>query len=239
MLIIQNNTIGGNSEYVRPGDLYFYDVHGNPNLEEGQRFYSLNPDGVVSDNDRTNIGNVIPGMVYGLNLNAGWKGLDLTVNFYGEGNVDKYNSMRNAMENMSSGAVNQFTSVRDRYTETNTNTDIPRAVAGDPAGNNRFSDRWVEGAGFFRLNTWQLGYSLPATILGKTNNIVNRFRLYVGGQNNMLITNWQGIDPVNDVYPLPKSYFAHPHIVEIYLLCYLFFQELLLEGYNLTAMYSI
>ena len=85
---------------------------------------------------------------------------------------------------------------------------MPRAVAGDPADNNRFSSRWVEDAGFFRLNTWQLGYSLPANMLEKTAGVVSRFRVYVGGQNNMLITRWSTLDPVNDAYPLPKSFFV-------------------------------
>ena len=83
---------------------------------------------------------------------------------------------------------------------------MPRAVFGDPADNNRFSSRWVEGAGFFRLNTWQLGYSLSNDLLSRT-KVLSRVRIFIGGQNNMLITNWSTLDPVNDRFPLPKSYF--------------------------------
>jgi hypothetical protein len=45
-------------------------------------------------------------------------------------------------------------------------------------------------------------------VLAKTSGVVSRFRLFVGGQNSMLITNWSTLDPVNDAYPLPKSFFA-------------------------------
>lgn len=190
--------------FVAPGDIYFQDVQGDPTEEE--RFYSTTPDGQINTNDQTEIGNTIPGYTYGLNLNLGYKGFDLSANFYGEGDVDKYNYARAALENMSGAGLNYGASVSNRWTPSNTNTNMPRAVIGDPAGNNRFSDRFVESAAFFRLNNWQLGYSVPSAFLDKINNPVNSFRLYVGGQNNIYINNWKGLDPTNDEFPLPKSY---------------------------------
>lgn len=201
-----DETIGGDAAYVQPGDMYFLDVYGKPT--ETERFYSRTPDGVISEADRTELGSTIPGHTYGLNLSAGYKGFDLSVNFYGEGDVQKVNLARQRLEAMNSSGLNQMTTTLGRWTPENPSTSMPRAVIGDPAGNNRFSSRWVEDAGFFRLNTWQLGYSLPSTVLDKTAGVVSRFRLYVGGQNSMLITNWSTLDPVNDVYPLPKSFFV-------------------------------
>ncbi|HEY9486771.1 MAG TPA: TonB-dependent receptor [Chryseosolibacter sp.] len=201
-----DQTIGGNAAFVKPGDMYFLDVHGKPT--ETERFYSRTPDGVISSDDRTQIGSTIPGHTYGLNLSAGYKGFDLTVNFYGEGDVDKVNEARQRLEAMNSTGLNQLATTLNRWTPENPSTSMPRAIIGDPAGNNRFSSRWVEGAGFFRLNTWQLGYSLPSTLLDKTSGVVSRFRLFVGGQNSMVITNWSTLDPINDAYPLPKSFFV-------------------------------
>lgn len=199
-------TIGGSSAYVQPGDMYFLDVHGDPT--ETERFYSRTPDGVINSYDETEIGQTIPGHTYGVNITAGFKGLDLTLSFYGEGDVDKINESRRRLEAMNGSGLNQSASVRNRWTSENPSSTMPRAVVNDPADNNRLSSRWVERAGFFRLNTWQLGYSLPATLLEKTGGVVSRFRIFIGGQNNMLITNWSTLDPVNDEYPLPKSYFA-------------------------------
>lgn len=203
----------GDLDFVAPGDMYFLDVQGNPT--ETERFYSKTPDGVINTYDMTQIGTTIPAYTYGLNLGAGFKGLDLTINFYGEGEVDKVNQARRRLEAMSGGGLNHSITTLNRWTPENPSTTMPRAVANDPAGNNRadddnstYSSRWVEGAGFFRLNTWQLGYSLPSTLLEKTSGVVSRFRLFVGGQNNMIITNWSGLDPVNDAYPLPKSFFV-------------------------------
>jgi len=190
--------------FVAPGDLYFQDVHGDPTEEEP--FYSSIPDGQINSNDQTEIGNTIPAYTYGLNLNAGYKGFDLSFNFYGEGDVQKYNYNRAVHENMSNAGPNYGISVLDRWTPSNTTSTMPRAVIGDPAGNNRFSDRYVENAAFFRLNNWQLGYTVPSSFLRKLNDPVNSFRIYVSGQNNIYIYDWKGIDPTNDNFPLPKSF---------------------------------
>ena len=194
----------GDLTFVAPGDMYFLDVYGDPT--EDEPFYSLTPDGMINAFDQTEIGKTIPGYTYGLNFNAELKNFDLTLSFYGEGDVDKVASWKFVLENLSGAGTNRSVSVLDRWTPGNPSTTMPRAVVGDPAGNARLSSRFVESAAFFRLNTWQLGYSLPQTLLDRT-NVFSRFRLYVGGQNNMYLTKWSGIDPVNDRYPLPKSYF--------------------------------
>lgn len=193
----------GNIAFVAPGDMYFLDVQGNPTEEE--RFYSTSPDGLINNFDQTEIGNTIPGYTYGLNLNASWKGFDVFLGFYGEGDVDKYNFVRARFEGMAGAGVNYAATTLNRWTPQNTDTDMPRAVIGDPAGNNRFSSRYVESAAFFRLNNWQFGYTIPAQLLRGRNIDISRFRVYIGGQNNIYITNWSGIDPVNDTFPLPRT----------------------------------
>ena len=193
-----------NVGFVAPGDMYFQDVHGDPT--EDEPFYSTTPDGQINAFDQTEIGNTVPGYTYGINLNAGYKGFDLSLSFYGEGDVDKYNFARATLEGLSSAGNNYSVSVRDRWTPSNTDTEIPRAVVGDPAGNTRFSDRFVENAAYVRLNNWQLGYSVPRDFLNRLGNPVSSFRLYVAGQNNIYINSWKGLDPTNDDFPLPKTY---------------------------------
>src|SRR5690606_9247113 len=114
----------GNSDFVAPGDMYFLDAHGNPTEEE--RFYSTTPDGIINSFDQTEIGDTIPGVAYGINLNAGWKGIDVTMNFYGEGKVDKVNSVRRTFEGMSGAGSTYFATTLNRWTPSNTDTDMPR-----------------------------------------------------------------------------------------------------------------
>ena len=194
-----------NSDFVEPGDMYFQNVGGNPTEEEP--FYSTTPDTLINNFDQTQIGNTIPAYTYGINLNAGWKGFDFSMSFYGEGDVQKYNAVRQRFEGMSGAGTNYWTTTQNRWTPNNPSNEMPRAVVGDPAENNRFSTRWIENASFFRLNNWQVGYSLPNTLLDNLNNVISSARVYIGGQNNIYMFNWRGIDPVNDEFPLPKSIF--------------------------------
>jgi len=69
-------------------------------------------------------------------------------------------------------------------------------VANDPNGNNRFSDRWVEDAGYLRIQNITLGYSLsPDKLRSWSNNFVSRMRFYIGAQNLATFTNYSGFDP--------------------------------------------
>ena len=199
---VTDQTIGDKYN-VRPGDMYFQNVGGNPTVKEPN--YSTKPDSLINNYDQTAIGNTIPGYTYGINLSAGWKGIDFSLSFYGEGDVQKYNDVAATLESMN-GLSNFSTSVLDRWTVNNPSKVMPRAVIGDPAGNNRFSDRFVESAAYFKLNNWQLGYSLPNQIMRKINFAVKSARFFISGSNNIYITNWSGLDPVNDRKPLPRTF---------------------------------
>ncbi len=198
----QQKTTDQLAAYQSPGDLYFKDIHGD--WDDETKKYIPEPDSVVNANDRTYLGKTIPGFTYGISISAQWKGFDISALFYGEGDVSKYNWARRGGESMSSNGNNQWTSVENRWTGPGTSTTMPRAVISDPAGNTRFSDRWIESAAFFRLNNWQVGYSLPKTLMDKA-DWIERFRIYVGGQNNFTITKWSGIDVSNDGFPLPRT----------------------------------
>ena len=175
---------------VAPGDMYFQDLRGAPTSED--KFYSSKPDSVVNNYDQVYLGKTIPGYFYGLNLGMSWKGFDLSVQFIGVGDVQKYNDVRSAME-YTPGMGNNISPsiIANSWTESNHSTTTPRIIAGDPAVNFRTSDRFVENAGYFRLNNLQLGYNFPS-IEGIG---LNHLRVYVGGSNLFTATKYTGLDP--------------------------------------------
>jgi len=175
---------------VGAGDIRFLDINGPG---EGSGTIINTPDGIIDPNDRVYLGKVIPGYYYGLNLGTDYKGIDLSVFFQGVGDVQAYNYTRSGMESLLENGLNMTTTVKNRWTPQNTNTDMPRAVARDPNNNLRFSDRFVEDAGFFRLKNVQLGYSLPRATLNRMK--MQRFRVYVSATNLLTITKWSGLDP--------------------------------------------
>ena len=89
---------------------------------------------------------------------------------------------------------NHHTDELNFWTPTNTNTNIPRPVIYDPNGNGRFSDRFVENGSYLKLQSAQIGYTLPANIFGKT-KVFNSFRAYISGQNLTTFSKYRGYDP--------------------------------------------
>ncbi len=187
---------------ISPGDLYFKNTGSAPT--DSESFRSTELDTLINTFDQVQIGNVIPRYYYGLNLGANFKGFDLSVNFVGVGDVQKYNSNLVDLMYTSGYGGNLSTDILNSWTPTNTNTDIPRIIANDPAGNLRRSDRFVENASYFRLTNMQIGYSLPnIEKLGVTNA-----RIYLGGSNLFTITNFSGLDPEESTYPTPVTWYT-------------------------------
>ena len=199
---LANTSDPGNDVQKAPGDIIFVDRFGAP-TELGQ-FRSNSPDGTVNQFDQVYLGKKIPGFFYGLGLNLNYRAFDLALQFRGVGDVQRLNAVRRALEGMQGEGANQLVSTLDRWTETNTDTDIPRAIAGDPSGNTRFSGRWIENADFFRLNNAQLGYSLPTSLLESLN--IDRARVYISTANLFTITGYSGLDPENDQVPVPRIF---------------------------------
>ncbi|MEO8569101.1 MAG: TonB-dependent receptor, partial [Ginsengibacter sp.] len=186
----------------QPGDMYFRDVYGNPTLPKER--YSQNPDSIINSNDRAYLGKTIPGFYYGININANWKGFDVSALFQGVGDVKKYNYLRSGAESMG-GLANQWSTVLDRWTTQNPSKSIPRAVFNNPSDPSRFSSRYVESAAYLRLRNLQIGYTIPKGILNST-GFVQRLRMYASAINLFTVTKWSGLDPENDGIPPTRQF---------------------------------
>lgn len=162
-----------------------------PNAKPGDiRFRDLDGDGLLTDKDRDYIGSPLPKFSYGLSGNIAYKGFDMSMLWFGVSGNKIANSFIPAM----SSFANTTTEALERWTPANTNTDIPRAVIGDPNQNSiRFSSRWIEDGSFLRLRNVTLGYTLPCTVIEKMR--LTNIRLYVSGQNLLTFTKYKGYDP--------------------------------------------
>jgi TonB-linked SusC/RagA family outer membrane protein len=164
-----------------------------PNAKPGDiRFQDLNGDKVIDTKDRTVIGNPTPKAFAGITNNFSYKGLELSVFFQGSFGNDIYNANRQTIEGMTD-PLNQSTRVLNRWTPTNLNTDIPRAVRNDPNQNNRLSDRFIEDGSYVRLKNLTLAYNVPATF--SKHAAIQSLRVYVTGQNLITWTHYLGYDP--------------------------------------------
>lgn len=187
--------VAGSSNRPAAGDAIFADNNGpaGGDAPPGQQF-SGQPDGRITPEDRTFLGKTIPGYYYGLSVNATFKGFDLAILFQGVGDVQIYNQFRRNGESLTGPGRNNLSSSQNRWTDGNPSNTMPRAIAGDPHQNSRFSSRWIEDGDFLRLRNVQIGYTLPSSLLEKT-NALTRARIYIAGSNLFRITNYSGLDP--------------------------------------------
>ncbi|MPR34532.1 SusC/RagA family TonB-linked outer membrane protein [Salmonirosea aquatica] len=159
------------------------------------RFRDLNGDGKIDPNDRTYLGSYIPKFSYGLNWTGNYKNFDFTVYFQGVQGNKVYNGTKVIGQGMLR-LFNATTDVLDAWTPQNTDTDVPRAVSGDPNQNSRTSDRFLEDGSYLRLKNLSIGYTIPTATLTKlTNNVVSRVRIYVSSSNLLTFTKYTGYDP--------------------------------------------
>lgn len=172
------------------------DANGTPSPGD-VRFVDVNGDGVVDAGDRTFLGSPYPGYFYGINLQAKYKGFDFSMLLRGVGDRQIYNSSRVTLEGMT-GTNNFSTQVLNRWDgEGSTNSSSnPRLAIGDPNGNNRISDRFIEDADYLRIQNVQLGYALPKEKLENwTGGFVSNMRFFISAQNLATFTGYSGFDP--------------------------------------------
>lgn len=178
------------------------------------RFIDQNGDGKLDSYDRVFVGSGNPDLVLGFNVNLTYKSFDLMANFYGNFGVKRYNYMKRQLQRMDKN-FNYGKDALNAWTPENPNTDIPRAVIGDPNGNISTSDRFVENGNYLRLNNLQIGYNLPVLLRQKLN--VGDFRIYAGATRLFTLTKYKGYDPGtgaesglmgvdNAIYPLSRTF---------------------------------
>ncbi|WP_461051850.1 SusC/RagA family TonB-linked outer membrane protein [Spirosoma arcticum] len=155
-----------------------------------RRYADLNGDKKIDDNDRAIIGRAQPRFIGGLNNTFSYKGVELTVFFQGVYGNDILNANRFELEYLNA-TTNQTSDVLNRWTPTNTNTDIPRASTTRPA--NRISTRQIEDGSYLRLKNIQLAYNLPQSLLRTLK--IQSLRVYASAQNYLTFTNYSGYDP--------------------------------------------
>lgn len=157
----------------------------------GDRKYAdLNGDKRIDDLDRTIIGRAQPKLLGGLNNTFSYKGFELTVFMQGVYGNQILNANRFELEYLN-GTNNQNRDMLNRWTPTNTNTDIPRASTTRPA--NRISTRQIEDGSYLRLKNVQLAYNFPSAVLAKLR--IQGLRAYVAAQNYATWTRYSGYDP--------------------------------------------
>ena len=162
---------------TRPGDVKFADLNG---------------DNVINDDDRDHFGNPFPDFTLGFNLTLRYKNFDLSTLVQGVFGNDVYFLYGNFAYETQLRGFNSYATILDRWTPSNTNTNVPKVSVDDRNNNRRISTRFLEDGSYVRVRNVTLGYTF--TNMLKTDKI-KELRLYVSAQNLFTFTKYTGLDP--------------------------------------------
>ncbi|MDO4992563.1 MAG: TonB-dependent receptor, partial [Prevotellaceae bacterium] len=155
-------------------------------------FKDLNGDGHVDDSDREIIGDGIPKLNFGLNLNLNYKNWDFSVYSYGVlgQKILSYSAMRlstitNTDDNTTPAILKSSFNAIDTDWTSQSNRDyngtLPALMITDQQYSQRVSDAWVKCGDYFKISNIQIGYSLSDAAL-KTLHLQSA-RVYFAVQN--------------------------------------------------------
>ena len=196
-----NNSAVLNSS-VTVGDLKYKDISGPDGV----------PDGKISpEYDRVPLGNSLPRYQYGGQINASWRGIDLSMAFQGVGKQNAYLStamvqpLRDNYGNIPAIIEGKYWSPFNTDAQ-NLKAIYPRLSNVSKNNNYAVSDFWIFNGGYFRLKNITLGYTLPKAWTQKIG--LDRTRFYVSGSDLFCISNYpDGWDPEmgTSSYPITTS----------------------------------
>ncbi|MCR4810481.1 MAG: SusC/RagA family TonB-linked outer membrane protein [Prevotella sp.] len=175
----------GTKQYFAAGDVIFTDI--NPYNADGE--YAP---GQIDEADKVVIGDPNPDIYGNIFLNLSWKRFTLGATFnYSLGN-DVYNYQRSIL-NSGATLYNQQVAEIAHWRYEGQHTDMPRVCYGDPMGNNRFSDRWIEDGSYLRLKNVMLSYQVP--IPQSWLSWLQGISVWAEGSNLLTLTKYTGSDP--------------------------------------------
>lgn len=192
----------------------------------------LNGDSVITNADRTVIGNPNPKFTGGLNQQFTYKNFDLSIFINWSVGGDVMNANKIEFTNSYTPWANALSDIEGRWKTINaqgqlvTDLDELKALNANAtmwmplqarAGNNAFIlHSWaIEDASFLRLNNITFGYTFPKKSLRRIG--IQSLRLYATANNVAVITGYSGYDPEvstrnrANTYPSPNvDYSAYP-----------------------------
>ena len=148
------------------------------------KYVDTNGDGKIDDTDRIYAGSSVPRWTFGLNLNAAWKGFDLSLFFNGQFKAYSYFDAYEVEGAFVGDSSHPATIWRDSWTYNKTNPKMPRLFTNtnSPSSTrNNVSTFWLKNVSYCRLKNLQFGYTLPKSALAFLH--VNKVRVYYSCEN--------------------------------------------------------
>ena len=139
----------------------------------------LNNDGIIDDEDRTELGSPYPDFSWGFNSDFNYHNVDFSFQVQGSHGAEVRLADLDQLYYSSESAANEVSSFPDR----------------DLTVHRRFTDDQIQDASYVAIRNITLGYTVPERLTSKLN--FSRLRLYVTGENLLFFTakGYEGFNP--------------------------------------------
>ncbi len=192
------------------------------NANVGDCLYKdVNEDGVINADDRVVLGSGMPKVNFGLSAHFEYKNFDLSISTFGALNYHVTDGLYNVLRS-SYGILNRGVEVLEanRWSADGLTyiSNVPRTyyAANGENWNDKFSDRYIQNAAYWKIANIELGYNFPDKWF---KGVVSGARVYVSAQNLHTFTKYKGYNvdfagapfqPGNNwcSYPSARSFMA-------------------------------
>ncbi|WP_111707415.1 TonB-dependent receptor [Lutibacter citreus] len=177
----------------------------------GIRLKDQNNDNVVDQNDRVHIDGQHPDLLYGANITAKYKNIEVSTFWQGVAGQKSYRSAHGVEPFNQDGNASKVW-LTDSWTSENTNAKLPAVY------NQSFSDYgagkytnsfWLMNTSYFRMKNITVSYTIPSQFTDRLK--LKNAKIYFSGDNILTFSgeNLFDIDPeiiTSYTYPISKSY---------------------------------
>ena len=178
-------------------------------------YKDTNNDGVINDDDRVVLGSALPKVNFGLSARLEYKGFDLAISTYGTFKhhvSDVIYNVINASDGWGNKDVKLLEANRWSADGTTYLSDTPRTflTGSGEIWNNRFSDRMIQNAAYWKIANIELGYNFPDKWF---KGIVSGVRVYTSVQNLHTFTSYKGynVDYAGGTFTPGTNYCSYPN----------------------------
>jgi TonB-linked SusC/RagA family outer membrane protein len=163
------------------GDIAYKDLNGDGKIDKGSN--TLNDHG-----DLKVIGNNTPQYSYGIDLSLNWENFDLSLFVQGVAKRQVWLNSNYFWGFVGSTAQSSvFVQQLDYWRPDNTNAYYARPyMSSENSKNQQVQTRYLQNGAYMRLKNFQLGYSIPQSMLGKI--FLKQARIYFTGENLLTFT---------------------------------------------------
>jgi len=160
-----------------------------------RKYIDTDGDGVVTTNDKHNLGNAQPKFTASFNNTFTYRNFDLSLFFQGSFGNKIFNLLQQQLEKTTTTG-NVSTTLLDRWDSTgNPKGRFPKVVNAPVV---QVADVYIEDGSYIRLKNITLGYNFSTDVASRI--LAKQIRVYASVQNLLTITHYKGLDPEANFY---------------------------------------